>query len=147
MSIRRSKKIQVARDVTQQKADHVAVELAAEREQFNKYSEQRRLLDQYQREYSDHLVSSGQSWSSVQLQEYRTFILSISQALSQQEKLMAETASKIDLLQQRWIKVRQSEKALGKIVEKMDALQIVDNERLQQKISDEFAQRSQYQSK
>ena len=114
MNKQRSKKLQVARDVTQQKADHVAVELAAEREQFNKYSEQRRLLDQYQREYSDHLVSSGQSWSSVQLQEYRTFILSISQALSQQEKLMVETASKIELLQQRWIKMRQSEKALGK---------------------------------
>lgn len=147
MSKQRSKKLEVARSATQKKADEVAAELVAAKSQLSKHSEQRNLLDQYQREYCDHLVSSGQSWSSVQLQEYRAFILSITQALSQQEKLMAEEASKIDLLQQRWVKVRQSEKALGKIVEKMESRQVVENGRLQQNISDEFAQRSRYRSK
>ncbi len=147
MSKQRSKKLEVARSATRKKADEVAAELAAAKSQLNKHNEQRNLLDQYQREYCDHLVSSGQSWSSVQLQEYRAFILSITQALSQQEKLMAEEASKIDLLQQRWIKVRQSEKALCKIVEKMESRQVVENGRLQQNISDEFAQRSRYRSK
>ena len=146
MNKQRSKKLAVARGVTQKKADQIAAELAAAKEVLNKHAEQRRLLDQYQREYSDKLVASGQSWSSVQLQEYRAFILSISQALSQQEGLMKEAAAKIELLQQQWVKIRQSEKALGKIVDKMDALQMADNERLQQKISDEFTQRSRYQS-
>ena len=147
MSKQRSKKLEVARSATQKKADEIAAELTAAKSQLGKHSEQRSLLDQYQREYCDHLVSSGQSWSSVQLQEYRAFILSITQALSQQEKLMAEEASKIDLLQQRWVKARQSEKALCKIVEKMETRQIVENGRLQQNISDEFAQRSRYRSK
>ncbi len=137
----RAQKLNTAKKFVQKKEDEAASVLAAARARLQLHEEQLVQLERYQQEYSDRMVSSGQSWSSVQIQEYRAFISSIDQAIRQQQALILESKTQIEVFQREWMRCRQNKEALGKLVDKIEGLKDAEEALKQQRESDDFASR------
>ena len=141
MKQQRSQKLNTAKTFVQKKEDEAASALASARAGLQLHEEQLAQLERYQQEYSDRMVNSGQSWSSVQIQEYRAFISSIDKAIRQQQTFILESKKHIEAFQREWMHYRQNKEALGKIVDKIEVLKATDDALKQQRESDDFASR------
>lgn len=99
-------------------------------------------LRQFQQEYQGQFDAACRGGLSVgELQEYRAFLARLQQAVSQQETAV-ETSHQAHLdTQRRWQAQHVRTQAIGKAIERLRSEESQDQERREQKESDEYAQR------
>ncbi len=100
-------------------------------------------LLKYRQDYLEQFETAGQAGMSAgRLQEYQTFLARLNEAVRHQESLVraghADRQSKKD----QWLRRRTRSKALGKVVERHVAAERKQQEKREQKETDEHAQRS-----
>ena len=138
----RSKKLQpVVKYVD--KNEKSALEAVAFSQQ--KLQQQRNKLQQlndYKNEYSrQHSGAQSASFSSVQLQEYNRFFSQLNDTIFQQTQVVAMAQREVDLKRQNWKITRSRSDAMHKIVDKIEASELKQAEKIEQKFMDEVALR------
>ena len=99
-------------------------------------------LTDYSNEYaSQHTGAQSISYSSIQLQEYNRFFNQLSDTIVQQTQIVAMAQREVEVKQQKWKLTRSRSDAMHKVVDKIEASEMRQAEKIEQKFMDEVALR------
>lgn len=113
------------------------------------HSQQLRLqqLISYQQEYANNLAqASANSYSAVQLQEYNRFLGQLDDTIKQQENLVNMATREVEIKRQTWKMRHSRSEAMHKVVDRLEASELKQSEKIEQKVMDEFALRQSMKS-
>ncbi len=100
-------------------------------------------LKLYHQEYLERFQqASAQGISVTQLQEYRAFLAKLDSAIQEQEKIVADSATRHTTQRDNWKQKRTRTQALGKVVERYRKEERKTEDRNEQKENDERNTRS-----
>jgi flagellar FliJ protein len=100
-------------------------------------------LKLYHQEYLERFQqASAQGISVTQLQEYRAFLAKLDGAIQEQEKIVADSATRHTTQRDNWKQKRTRTQALGKVVERYRKEERKTEDRNEQKENDERNTRS-----
>jgi flagellar FliJ protein len=95
-------------------------------------------LKLYHQEYLERFQqASSQGISVTQLQEYRAFLAKLDSAIQEQEKIVADSATRHSSQRDNWKQKRTRTQALGKVVERYRKEERKTEDRNEQKENDE----------
>jgi flagellar FliJ protein len=95
--------------------------------------------DEYWQRYSS---PKGAVFSVARLQDFRTFINRLDQAIEQQRQVVEHARNDSEEKKSQWLYERTREKAIGTVVEKFSVQEQKEFDRKEQKVADEFSQRA-----
>ncbi len=135
----RSKRMQPVADVAVRREREAAVRLGEcqRREQacVQRLDELQRYRDEYTRQFAD-----GGSLSAARLQDYRTFLGRLNQAIEQQGELLVRVRHDCEAQRRRWLDLHGRAEALGKVVSRYRVEERAGEERREQRDLDQRTQ-------
>lgn len=134
----RSKRMQPVVSVTANR-EHEAAKRLGECQKRILAAEQRLVeLINYRDEYTQQFAS-GTSLGAARLQDYRVFLGRLNQAVDQQRHQVTVVSHECEGLRQRWLTLHVRAQALDKVVERYRGEERSDQDKREQKDSDEHA--------
>jgi flagellar FliJ protein len=106
--------------------------------QQNKLEELRAYRDQYARDFE---ASGGDGLGAMRVQDYRIFLGRLSEAVHQQEAVIAQCCARHEQTRQQWMESRGQSHAFDKLVDRYRVQENKQLERKEQKEQDDRAQR------
>ncbi|MCK4708412.1 MAG: flagellar export protein FliJ [Gammaproteobacteria bacterium] len=116
--------------------------VAFSQQQLQKQRNQLQQLNDYINEYTrQHSVAQSGSFSSIQLQEYNRFFTQLNDTITRQTQVVAMAQREVDMKRQKWKLTRSRSDAMHKIVNKIEASELKQADKIEQKLMDEVALR------
>ena len=116
--------------------------VAFSQQQLQKQRNQLQQLNDYINEYTQqHTVAQSGSFSSMQLQEYNRFFTQLNDTITRQTQVVAMAQREVDMKRQKWKLTRSRSDAMHKIVDKIEASELKQADKIEQKFMDEVALR------
>lgn len=100
-----------------------------------------RQLQDYKREYLQRGEPDAELFTPLQLQEFNRFLQQLETTIAGQQQIVERSRREFERKQEAWLATRVDSKMMHKVVDKLERQQSVDQERKEQKVQDEFAQR------
>jgi flagellar FliJ protein len=133
------------------------IEEAKEREEARAFAEQKRLMNEklakltelegYLREYHQRFADLTRAGTQAeQLRSSYGFICQLSSGISQQQTAVSESERNMEESRRRWVEAKQRVDILQKTIDKMVAEEGKKEQKLEQSITDEAAQRKFHKS-
>lgn len=107
-------------------------------QQLNKLQQLRDYKNEYARQHSG---KQSTSYSSVQLQEYNRFFNQLNDTINQQAHIVAMAQQEVDMKREKWKQTRSRSDAMHKIVDRIEAGELKQADKIEQKFMDEVALR------
>jgi flagellar FliJ protein len=107
-------------------------------------STEKNRLDQLKIYRNDYLKNKGQlqqACSSLELQEYNRFLVQLDDTIKKQLDVIRLRETELDTKRRAWQITRVDSKVMHKVVENLEQHELLQQERMEQKSMDEFAQR------
>jgi flagellar protein FliJ len=140
--VKRSKRLEpvgaLAEEVERECAAEVASVLTRMAEAERRCIELKRYLGEYQ-DMFQRRASAGMRVTGMR--DYQTFIARLSEAVRQQEEVLAQLHADCDRVRARWLEAAARKTAVGKVIAKVRSEDQKVEDRRSQKESDEHAQR------
>lgn len=99
-------------------------------------------LQDYKLEYLQKKKYEIGVFTSLELQEFNRFMQQLDLTIERQMDLVGLRERELDQKRQQWNLTRIDSKKMHKVVEKLQRQEVVESERREQKVLDEFAQRN-----
>ncbi|AHM73430.1 flagellar export protein FliJ [Yersinia hibernica] len=135
------------RDLAQKAVEQASTQLGQVRLSYQNAEQQLSMLLSYQDEYRVRLndtLSNGMASSSWQ--NYQQFIQTLEQAIEQHRNQLAQWNVKVEQAVQHWQEKQQRLNAFETLQERAETTARLQENRLDQKLMDEFAQRASQRS-
>ncbi|EEQ05614.1 hypothetical protein yberc0001_18140 [Yersinia bercovieri ATCC 43970] len=135
------------RDLAQKAVEQATTQLGQVRLSYHNVEQQLTMLLSYQDEYRVRLndtLSNGMASSSWQ--NYQQFIQTLEQAIEQHRNQLAQWNVKVEQAVKYWQEKQQRLNAFETLQERAETTQRLHENRLDQKLMDEFAQRASQRS-
>ncbi|MBS0054504.1 flagellar export protein FliJ [Yersinia sp. Marseille-Q3913] len=135
------------RDLAQKAVEQATTQLGQVRLSYHNVEQQLTMLLSYQDEYRVRLndtLSNGMASSSWQ--NYQQFIQTLEQAIEQHRHQLAQWNVKVEQAVKHWQEKQQRLNAFETLQERAETTQRLHENRLDQKLMDEFAQRASQRS-
>ncbi|CNH35810.1 flagellar export protein FliJ [Yersinia pekkanenii] len=135
------------RDLAQKAVAQASTQLGQVRLSYQSAEQQLTMLLSYQDEYRVQLndtLSNGMA--SSRWQNYQQFIQTLEQAIEQHRHQLAQWNVKVELAVKHWQEKQQRLNAFETLQERAETTQRLHDNRLDQKLMDEFAQRASQRS-
>ena len=129
-------------DLSQNKVDEAARELQDLRNQRDAAQSQLEMLQTYRQDYAQRLLDAGQTGVTMaNYHNFRRFIVTLDQAITQQNTVIQSLEEKMDQGRQAWYGHQQRLKAYETLIDRRLQTQQVQQQRMEQRSSDEIAAR------
>lgn len=134
----------ILRDLADKKLQDTITHLGKMRQQHAQATDQLTSLENYEREYSQQMHSSitGKGMTVVDLLSHQSFINSLSKVITQQAHQVDICETSVDNAMGDWRKDKQRLNAFDTLKQRADSLRLLQENRRDQKMMDEFAQRA-----
>ena len=99
-------------------------------------------LQDYKREYLQRRQGETELFTPLQLQEFNRFLQQLETTITGQQQVVERSRAEFERKQQAWQATRVDSKMMHKVIDKLERQDSVDQERKEQKVQDEFAQRN-----
>lgn len=137
----RFKRLQPVKQLADDKADAAARELAAAQQRLGEQEQRLRQLQEFRAQYQQQRVDSGgNGMDGFRLRDFNVFIGRLDQAISHQQRLIAQSLADVERLQRLWTEQLRHAKAIDKVVARCAADERRAEERRAQRETDAFAQ-------
>jgi flagellar FliJ protein len=134
----RSKRMQPVVNVTANREREAAQRLGEGQQRVQAAEQRLEDLIHYREEYTQQFASGG-SLNTARLQDYRIFLDRLNQAVDQQHQQVTLARQECAGLRQRWMALHTRAQALDKVVERYRGEERSDQEKRDQKESDQHA--------
>lgn len=134
----RSKRMQPVVNVTANREREAAKRLGECQQRIHAAEQRLAELIKYREEYTQQFASGG-SLNTARLQDYRAFLNRLNQAVDQQGHQVAQVSHECEGLRQRWLALHVRAQALDKVVERYRGEERSEQDKREQKDSDEHA--------
>jgi flagellar FliJ protein len=105
-------------------------------------------LRDYKNEYTDqHLKPQAIIFTAFQFQEYNRFLTQLDETIKRQEQVMKMARREVEIKRQKWKLSRSRSEAMHKVVDRIQAGEHQQAEKLEQKLMDEVALRNLHKSR
>ncbi len=102
-------------------------------------------LEKYRDDYaSQPLNPLTGSYSAVQFQEFNRFLTQLDDTIKRQQQVVALARREVELKRQKWVLSRSRSDAMHKVVDRIQAGELKQAERVEQKFMDEVALRNTF---
>ncbi len=129
--------------IAKNKEQRAAKRLGISRQSVLEAEAKLRELHKYRQDYLEQFKVAGQAgMHAARLQEYQTFLARLNEAIRHQETLVRAGHEDRQSKQDQWLHRRTRSKALGKVLERYVEAERKQQEKREQKETDEHAQRS-----
>ena len=140
--MKKSKRIQPIIRVAESKEQRAAVELGRAQNQLQEQVKRLQDLQSYQQEYRTRLQETGRNGISIsKLQSFRSFLDKLEIALVQQKQAVTMAEELVASRKQQWFASRDKVKIYNNVATKYVNAELRQEEKQEQKDSDERAQR------
>lgn len=137
----RLKRLQPVKRLADDKADAAARELAAAQQRLGDQEQRLRQLQEFRAQYQRQRVDSGGSgMDGFRLRDFNAFIGRLDQAISHQQRLIAQSQMEVERLRRLWTEQLRHAKAIDKVVARCAEDERQAEERRAQREADAFAQ-------
>lgn len=138
----RSKKLKPVVKHVDNKEKTALEAVAFSQQQLQQQRNKLQQLTDYSNEYAQqHSGAQSASYSSIQLQEYNRFFTQLTDTITQQTQIVAMAKREVEIKQQKWKLTRSRSDAMHKVVDKIEAGEMRQAEKIEQKFMDEVALR------
>ena len=138
----RSKRMQTINKVAQKKEQDAARILGQSRQNLQLQNQRLSELMQYREDYTRKFSASGNDGMDTRkLNEYRSFLHRLNQAILQQREIITRADRECQLRERAWLGTRTRTQALDKVVERYQHEEQREVDRKEQKVQDEHALR------
>jgi flagellar export protein FliJ len=139
----RTKKLQPVVQHVDQKEQNALQSVAASQRQLELQQTRLRQLRDYKNEYTDrHLKPQSIIYTAFQFQEYNRFLTQLDETIKRQEQVMQMAQREVEIKRQKWKLSRSRSEAMHKVVDRIQATEHQQAEKLEQKMMDEAALRN-----
>ncbi|WP_024527753.1 flagellar export protein FliJ [Serratia fonticola] len=134
----------ILRDLADKKLNGTIMHLGKMRQAHAQASNQLASLENYEREYSQQMQSSitGKGMTVIDLLSYQSFINSLNKVIAHQVHQVAICETSVDNAIGNWRKDKQRLNAFDTLKQRADSVSLLQENRRDQKMMDEFAQRA-----
>lgn len=144
----RSKRMQTVNKVAHKKEQDAARMLGQSRKNLQQQNMRLTELMQYREDYTRKFTSSGNDGMDTRkLNEYRSFLHRLNQAILQQRDVIARAERECQLRERAWLGTRTRSQALTKVIARYQLEERVASDRKDQKVLDEHASRQDHRHK
>lgn len=141
--MKKSKRMQPLLRVAESKEQTAATELGQAQNNLQMQIDRLRELENYQNEYLSRFQQTGQAGISMStLQSYRSFLSKLEAAVEQQKQAVKTAKELVDRRKKQWFASRDQVKIYNNVITRYVDDEIKQEEKLEQKESDERSQRS-----
>lgn len=138
----RSNRMKPVQRVAETRESRAAEYMKTCEQQLQELEQKLKLLTDYRDEYVQGCsINQGSRMDVIQLQNFRSFIARIDQAVAQQKQVVDEARGRYEQAHQAWLSSRSRSRAVDKVMDRLQKEEQRTDERLQQKANDEFAGR------
>ena len=139
----RSKKLQpVVQHVDNNEQDALKA-VAFSQQQLQYQLNRLQQLNDYKNEYSNQYLSANSvSRTALQLQEYNRFFAQLTDTIERQNQVVKLAQREVDIKRQKWKLTRSRSDAMHKVVDRIQATELEQAEKIEQKFMDEMALRN-----
>ncbi|MCV9880373.1 flagellar export protein FliJ [Brenneria izbisi] len=131
------------RELAQKEVEKAAGQLGQVRKAFQQAEQQLNMLLNYQDDYRQKLnTTMTDGMANNSWQNYQQFIQTLDNAIDQHRQQLLQWTSRLDLAMKTWQEKQQRLNAFEKLQDRETTRQLVKNNRIEQKLMDEFAQRA-----
>jgi len=139
----RSKKLKPVVKHVDSKEQSALQAVAFSQQQLQMQSSRLQKLKEYKNEYAQqHSTDQPVSYSAVQFQEYNRFLTQLDETIKQQTQVVEMAQREVDIKRQKWKLSRSRSDAMHKVVDRIQASELKQNEKIEQKVMDEIALRN-----
>lgn len=140
----RQNPMDILRDLADKKLNDTVTHLGKMRQELAQASSQLASLENYQREYSQRMQSNitGKGMTVIDLLSHQSFINSLSRVITHQTHQVALCETSVDNAIGVWRKDKQRLNAFDTLKQRADVTRLMLENRRDQKMMDEFAQRA-----
>lgn len=140
--MRKSTRMEPVLRIAESREDKAAREFAESQRYLSEHERQLTQLQGYRREYQMRLASQTAAGITVaRLLDTQRFLAQLDKAISQQQQVVEQAMRVCNQKRQRWLMARQKSQAFVKVKARFEALERQQDDKREQKMSDEFAQR------
>jgi flagellar FliJ protein len=134
----------VLRDLAQQQLDTTTIQLGKVQQDYTRAVTQLEQLETYEQEYQQslHLNMVGQGISVVDWVNHQSFINSLGKVVHQHAGHVSSCKQSVDLVLSSWRNDKQRLNAFDTLQSRAQAVHALKENRYEQKLMDEFAQRA-----
>lgn len=138
----------ILRDLADKRLNDAVTRLGKMRQEHAHASDQLTSLENYQREYSEQMQSNitGKGMRVIDLLSHQSFINSLSNVISHQVRHVEKCEASVDQAIDAWRKDKQRLNAFDTLKQRADIAHQIQENRKDQKMMDEFAQRASRRS-
>lgn len=137
----RSQRFRPLQEIVAQSATELSRDVAEAAQRVVELERQREQLTKYRDEYARQGVASGASLDAVKLQNYRSFLDRLGEALKQNEKTLQAARAEHERRRAQWSEKRVEAESLSRVVERYRSEERRAEERREQREGDETGQR------
>lgn len=138
----RHKQLELVKRVTEERAKGALRVALTSRQALEQSQQQMEQLKAYRREYSEKFLRSGSDGiSAARMAEFRQFLERLDQAIAAQEQVIRDHADEWHERRSHWREIQSHEQAIGNVVERRHAQELHAEQKIEQKVSDESAQK------
>ncbi|MBC8212004.1 MAG: flagellar export protein FliJ [Gammaproteobacteria bacterium] len=139
----RTKKLQPVVQHVDQKEQTALQAVAASQRQLELQQTRLTQLREYKTEYTDrHLQPQSIIYTAFQFQEYNRFLTQLDETIQRQEQVMQMALREVEIKRQKWKLSHSRSEAMHKVVDRIQATEFQQAEKLEQKLMDEVALRN-----
>lgn len=139
----RSKRMQPVQRVAHSREEEAMHKLGQSQQFLDAQTTRLEELRSYREQYSGEFAASGETGlDAVRLRDYRAFLGRLSEAIQQQESLLAQYRMQHEQTRQQWVESRSHSQAIDKVVDRYRRQEGQQRERREQREHDDRAQRN-----
>jgi flagellar FliJ protein len=142
----RSKRFEPIQEIAAQGASELSRAMAEAARHVAELERQYQQLERYRNEYAQRSLAAGTAVDAVQLQNYRSFLDRLGEALKHSAAQLAAARSEHDLCRQQWSEKRIEAESLTRVVEHYRSEERRAENAREQRESDETARRLMLQA-
>lgn len=141
--MKRSERLQPVQRISESR-EKAAVRILGQAQQHLQQQKQQLIdLKNYRNEYAQHYMQSGQAgFNGQKLQQLQNFLANIDKAIEQQHSAIENAHWQCEQAKQHWQQARGRSQALDKVAERYLSDEQTQQNRAEQKESDEYASQS-----
>ncbi|MGE0080902.1 MAG: flagellar export protein FliJ [Thiohalomonadaceae bacterium] len=144
--MRKSKRMEPVLRIAESREDKAAQEFAESQRLLGEHERQLAQLQGYRREYQMRLDSQAAAGiTASRLIETHRFLAQLDKAITQQQMMVEQATRVCSQKRQRWLAARQKSQTFVKAKERFETLERQHDDKREQKVSDELAQRRRTQ--
>lgn len=134
----------ILRDLADKKLSDTTTHLGKMRQEFVQANNQLECLENYEREYCQQMQSNmvGEGMTIIDMLSRQSFIDSLNKVVSHQTQQVAICETLVDNAVSMWRKDKQRLNAFDALKQRSEAIRLLQENRRDQKMMDEFAQRA-----